>query len=60
MAPELLSSSIKTRQLDLFSLGMMVWELSAGRNPPTSGDMYVVNFFFFFFSSGGQILLSYI
>ena len=40
MAPELLNGSIKTRQLDLFSFGVMVWELAAGRNPPKEGDMW--------------------
>ena len=38
MAPELLNGSIKTRQLDLFSFGVMVWELAAGRNPPKEGE----------------------
>ena len=38
IAPELLNSPIKTRQLDLFSLGVMIWELAAGRNPPKEGS----------------------
>ncbi len=37
MAPELLQSSRKTRQLDLFSFGLMIWELAAGRPPPKEG-----------------------
>jgi serine/threonine protein kinase len=40
IAPELLNSPIKTRQLDLFSLGVMIWELAAGRNPPKEGDLW--------------------
>jgi serine/threonine protein kinase len=40
IAPELLNSPIKTRQLDLFSLGVMIWELAARRNPPKEGDLW--------------------
>ena len=40
MAPELLNGSIKTRQLDLFSFGVMIWELAAGRSPPKEGDLW--------------------
>lgn len=40
MAPELLNGSIKTRQLDLFSFGVMIWELASGRSPPKEGDLW--------------------
>ena len=43
IAPELLNSPIKTRQLDLFSLGVMIWELAAGRNPPKEGSLKLNN-----------------
>lgn len=40
MAPELLSSPVKTRQLDLFSFGVMIWELASGRFPPKTGTRW--------------------
>ena len=40
MAPELLTSPVKTRQLDLFSFGVMIWELASGRLPPRDGSRW--------------------
>jgi serine/threonine protein kinase len=40
MAPELLTSPVKTRQLDLFSFGVMIWELASGRFPPRDGSRW--------------------
>jgi serine/threonine protein kinase len=40
MAPELLTSPVKTRQLDLFSFGVMIWELASGHVPPKGGSRW--------------------